>query len=43
MANHWLLRWLERYCDPTLWEGIQGDLDELYAYEVEAIGRLSDE
>ncbi|MEQ8711505.1 MAG: ABC transporter permease [Cyclobacteriaceae bacterium] len=38
MANHWLLRWLERFCNPVLWEGIQGDLDELYAYEVELIG-----
>ncbi len=38
MANHWLLRWLERFCNPVLWEGIQGDLYELYAYEVELIG-----
>lgn len=38
MADHWLLRWLERFCDPVLWEGIQGDLEEIYAYEAEAIG-----
>ena len=24
MADHWLLRWLERFCDPDLWEGIKG-------------------
>ncbi|MEQ9297649.1 MAG: ABC transporter permease [Cyclobacteriaceae bacterium] len=38
MVDHWLLRWLKRFCDPILWEGIQGDLHELYAYEVDILG-----
>ncbi len=38
MVDHWLLRWLERFCDPILWEGIQGDLEELYSYETDTIG-----
>ncbi|RED99413.1 ABC transporter permease [Marinoscillum furvescens] len=33
--NTWLDRLLERFCDPHLFEGIKGDLLELYAYDLE--------
>lgn len=31
-------RWLERLCDPQLFEGIRGDLDELYTLDLETHG-----
>lgn len=32
-------RWLEWFCEPWLYEGIRGDLDELYEYEAESKGQ----
>jgi putative ABC transport system permease protein len=34
----WIQRWIEKYCEPFLWEGISGDLQELFLENVETRG-----
>lgn len=36
----WVFKLLERFCDPYLWEGISGDLYEVFLSNVESRGRM---